>query len=183
MNIWQVIPSAADIRLGMLIGPLFEAPCVLGKNGVIAAEDGREGDGKSPAGTFPFRAVYYRPDREEEPVTSLPCSALSPDMGWCDASGDVRYNTLVSLPCGASHEKMWRGDSLYDLLVVIGHNDDAVVPGLGSAIFIHVARDDFGPTAGCVALKAPALRQFLRLVKPDDQFKIEMFIYSRGHQK
>ncbi|PCI63898.1 MAG: hypothetical protein COB37_03895 [Kordiimonadales bacterium] len=183
MNIWQVIPSEADIRLGTLVGPLFEAPCVLGKNGVIAASGGREGDGKSPAGTYPFRRVYYRPDREEEPVTCLPCTAISTDMGWCDASEDGRYNTLVSLPYGGGHEKMWRHDSLYDLVIVIGHNDEPVVPGLGSAIFIHVARDDFGPTAGCVALKAPALRQLLRLAKPDDQIKVELLSCNRVHQK
>ncbi|NVJ99791.1 MAG: L,D-transpeptidase family protein [Alphaproteobacteria bacterium] len=153
-------------------GPLFDEPCALGKHGVVAEADGREGDGKTPAGTYPFRKVFYRPDREEAPMTALPLEPLSPELGWCDDVESEHYNKLVRLPFGPSHEKMWREDALYDLVVILGHNDAPVVKGLGSAIFLHVAREGFKPTLGCIALEKAALRRFLRQVQPDDQTKI-----------
>lgn len=174
MTVWTVTPDQDDSRRGRLTGPMFEASCALGKHGVIAMDRGREGDGKTPAGTYPFRKVFFRPDREEPPVTDLPIEALTPTHGWCDDETSPHYNQLVRLPFGPSHEKMWRDDALYDLVVVLGHNDDPVTPGLGSAIFLHVAKDGFKPTLGCVAVEKGALRRFLRQVKPDDRIKIEL---------
>jgi len=172
MTIWRVIPDADEPRRGQLVGPLFDEACALGKNGVIAAEDGAEGDGKTPLGTYSVRRVFYRPDREEPPITGLHTSPLSADMGWCDAPESPHYNRQIKLPCGESHEKLWREDALYDLILVLGHNDTPVVSGLGSAIFVHVAKEGFLPTLGCVALELRALRRFLRALKPDDQLKI-----------
>lgn len=172
MTVWTVTPDHDDSRRGHLTGPMFEAKCALGKQGVIAMEYGREGDGKTPAGTYPFRKVFYRPDREEAPVTELATEPLTPEHGWCDDETSPQYNRLVRLPFGPSHEKMWREDALYDLVVVLGHNDDPVVPGLGSAIFLHVARDGFKPTLGCVAMEKDALRRFLRQVKAGDTLKV-----------
>lgn len=121
----------------------------VGRGGIRV--DKREGDGATPAGVWPLREALYRPDRLSMPVTKLPVRALAPYDGWCDAPSDARYNRLVRLPYPASAEQLWRGDHLYDLIVVVGYNDAPVVPGKGSAIFLHLARSDYAPTAGCVA--------------------------------
>jgi L,D-peptidoglycan transpeptidase YkuD (ErfK/YbiS/YcfS/YnhG family) len=99
-----------------------------------------------------MRQLLYRPDRGSVPHTALPVKPIAPDDGWCDAPGDRAYNRPVHLPYPASAEQLWREDHLYDLVVVLGYNDDPVVPGQGSAIFLHLARPDFAPTEGCVAL-------------------------------
>ena len=125
--------------------------CALGHGGV--RRDKREGDGATPAGRLPLRRLLYRRDRlSEAPSTALACDAIARDDGWCDDPDDPAYNRPVRLPFAASHEKLWREDGLYDVVVVLGHNDDPPVPGLGSAIFLHVAPPDYGPTEGCVAL-------------------------------
>ncbi len=148
--------------------------CALGKGGVTAATDKREGDGASPAGTWPLRRVLYRPDRGGPPATRLPARALTADDGWCEAPRDRNYNRLVALPHGADAERLWREDRLYDLIVVLGHNDAPVVAGAGSAIFLHLARPDFGPTRGCVALARPDLEALLALAAPGDALAISL---------
>jgi L,D-peptidoglycan transpeptidase YkuD (ErfK/YbiS/YcfS/YnhG family) len=145
--------------------------CTLGRSGV--ARDKREGDGASPAGCFPIRQVFYRPDRVAEPATRLSCTALARDDGWCDASGDPAYNCKVRLPYPASAETMWRDDALYDIVVVLGHNDDPVVPGAGSAIFLHLMRDDGGPTEGCVGVPRSLALELIAALGPDDRICIE----------
>lgn len=134
--------------------------CALGRAGISAQK--REGDGATPCGAFVMRRVLYRPDREPPPDTALPCQALAAADGWCDAPGDAAYNRPVRLPYPASAEALWRSDRLYDLIVVLGHNDDPVVSGQGSAIFLHLATADFAPTAGCVALTRDDLLEVLR---------------------
>ena len=129
--------------------------CALGRSGIT--EEKREGDGHTPAGRFPLRRVLYRPDRIAELLTALPVEPLRPDMGWCDDPASQYYNQPVVLPCPAHHEVLWRDDGLYDVVGVVGHNDRPPVPHLGSAIFLHVARPEWGPTEGCVALALPGL--------------------------
>lgn len=124
--------------------------CAVGAAGIAATK--REGDHASPLGCFALRRVLFRADRLAEPVTGLPVAPLAEDTGWCDAPGDGAYNQQISLPYPSSAERLWRTDSLYDVIVVLGHNDSPVVPGCGSAIFLHVAAPDYGPTEGCVAL-------------------------------
>jgi L,D-peptidoglycan transpeptidase YkuD (ErfK/YbiS/YcfS/YnhG family) len=172
MTVWTVIQDAGEPRRGRLTGPMFDAPCALGRSGMIPADAKREGDGASPMGTYAFRQVYYRPDKVSAPMSGVPVAMLKPDYGWCDDAESAHYNKLVRLPFGPSHEKMWRDDDVYDVVVVIGHNDTPVVKGLGSAIFLHVAREGFTPTEGCVALTLPDLTRFLRQVGPDDMIKI-----------
>ncbi|MCC7428854.1 MAG: L,D-transpeptidase family protein [Alphaproteobacteria bacterium] len=135
--------------------------CALGRGGVRPAREKREGDGATPAGTWPLRRILYRADREPPPGGPLPRAPIALEDGWCDDPRDGAYNRPVRLPYPASAEEMWRKDDLYDLVVVLGHNDDPPVPGAGSAIFLHVARPDFAPTAGCVALPKPELRRLL----------------------
>jgi L,D-peptidoglycan transpeptidase YkuD (ErfK/YbiS/YcfS/YnhG family) len=124
--------------------------CALGRGGINAQK--REGDGATPVGSFAMRQLLYRPDRETRPRTALQAKPIQQNDGWCDAPRDRAYNRPVHLPYPASAETLWRDDHLYDLLVVLGYNDDPVVPGQGSAIFLHLARLDYGPTEGCVAL-------------------------------
>lgn len=141
--------------------------CAIGRGGIRA--DKREGDGATPVGAFVLRRVLYRPDRLAPPETGLPVTAIQPADGWCDDPADPAYNQPVSLPHAASHEEMWRADGLYDVVVVIGHNDDPVVPGFGSAVFMHVAKPDYEPTAGCVALAMPDLLALLKHCSPGDR--------------
>jgi len=129
--------------------------CALGKAGVTHVK--AEGDHMTPLGRFPLRRLCYRADRLPEPETGLPKEIIRPADGWCDAPWDENYNRPVTLPYSASAEHMWREDGLYDVVVVIGHNDDPVIAGHGSAIFIHVATPDYGGTEGCVALALPDL--------------------------
>lgn len=138
--------------------------CALGKSGLSDAK--REGDNATPTGTFPLRMMFYRPDVfPAPPATKLPLRPLAPDDGWSDDATLPEYNTLVRLPYHGSHEKLWREDRVYDLIVVVGYNDNPPVPGKGSAIFMHVAREGYTPTAGCVAL---AKEDFLEIFKDVD---------------
>ncbi len=138
--------------------------CAIGR-GAIRREK-QEGDGVTPIGRWPLRRVLYRADRLAKPDTALPCQAIQSDDGWCDDPADPAYNRPVRLPYPASHERLNRDDGLYDVVVVLGHNDDPVVPNAGSAIFLHVARDDYGPTEGCVALALPDLLAVLKSAQP-----------------
>ena len=133
--------------------------CALGRGGVTDVK--REGDGATPTGCFALRRVYYRPDRGAPPATALPVSATDPTDAWCDDPADAAYNTLVRGAHAASAETLWRDDALYDVVVVLAHNDDPVVPGAGSAIFLHIARPDYGPTEGCVAVAREELLEIL----------------------
>jgi L,D-peptidoglycan transpeptidase YkuD (ErfK/YbiS/YcfS/YnhG family) len=146
-------------------------PCALGKTGVKA--DKREGDSATPVGCFPLLQVFFRADRLAQHVTGLPVVTLAEDDGWCDESADQRYNTYVKLPCPVSHERLWRDDEVYDVIVVVGYNNAPPVPGLGSAIFLHVARPSLTPTAGCVALALPDLLEVLASATADTQLCIE----------
>jgi len=124
--------------------------CAIGKGGFAA--DKKEGDGATPLGFFPMRECWYRADRMNTPVTKLPLKIIHPDDGWCDDPKSPDYNRHVKLPFAPSHEKLWRDDGVYDLIVPLGYNDDPVVPGRGSAIFMHIAKPNYLPTEGCVAL-------------------------------
>jgi L,D-peptidoglycan transpeptidase YkuD (ErfK/YbiS/YcfS/YnhG family) len=133
--------------------------CAVGRLGI--RPDKHEGDRATPAGVMPMRRALYRPDRETRPRTRLAIAPIRPADGWCDAAGDPAYNRPVRLPYGASAEAMWRADERYDLAIVLGWNDDPVVPGAGSAIFLHLATPDFSPTRGCVALSRDDLVKVL----------------------
>lgn len=137
-------------------------PCAVGRSGRKAHK--REGDGATPDGCFAVLRVLYRADKVQRPRTGLPMLPLRRNDGWCDAVGDRNYNRPVRLPYPASAERMWREDDLYDLVVVLGCNSRPRVQGLGSAIFMHVARSDLMPTEGCVALRRAHLRQVLALM-------------------
>jgi len=143
----------------------------IGPGGI--AIKGGEGDGITPSGIFAVREIFYRADRIAKPMTQLPLRAIQPDDGWCDAPDDLCYNRLVKLPYCASAENMWRDDHLYDLVAVLGYNDDPVVAGKGSAIFLHLAKPDYNATHGCVALRYEDARAAIEQLEPGDQVIVE----------
>jgi len=134
--------------------------CALGRGGIRARK--REGDGGTPRGTWHLRSVLYRADVSGRPLTALPVRRLQRHDGWCDAPGDRNYNRPVRHPYPASAERLWREDRLYDVVVVLDHNARPRVRGGGSAIFMHVAREGFQPTEGCIALRRADLCKVLR---------------------
>lgn len=160
----MIVMVSAD---GSLEWETQKVPCTLGRSGLVLNK--KEGDGGTPIGCFAFRRVFYRPDRRSPPATALPITALTPSHGWCDDSTHPDYNREVSLPHSANSESLWREDSVYDIIVVLGHNDEPVVPGAGSAIFLHLSRDDGGPTQGCVGLHSENLLRLLSHVKIGDR--------------
>lgn len=164
----RVLVSAADCEVRWL-GRV--ARCALGRGGARA--DKREGDGATPIGCFPLRRVLYRADRIARPQIGVPVARIDPHLGWCDDPADDAYNKPVLLPYAARYERLWRDDAVYDLLAVIGYNDDPIEPGLGSAIFLHVARSDFAPTEGCIALRLADLSELLRACQPGDRIVVD----------
>lgn len=151
-----------------------EVRCALGRSGVTPAESKREGDGASPLGVWPMRQLLWRPDRIAAPATRLPAVELIREAGWCDDPADPFYNRPILTPYRASHEKLWREDHVYDLIVPLGYNDHPVVPGKGSAIFLHVAREDYAPTEGCVACALPDLLALLADARHGDALEIRI---------
>lgn len=150
-------------------------PCALGKGGI--SEVKIEGDHKSPIGEFNLRSVYYRYDKLDAPIYSkVPMMAMLREDGWCDDPSDDAYNKSVMLPYHASAEALWRDDDLYDVLVVLGHNDRPALPGQGSAIFMHVAKDlddkNYSGTEGCVSLKKSHLIELLPALTPETSLRI-----------
>lgn len=148
------------VRGNTLVADGVAYECRIGRAGVSA--DKREGDLKTPLGSYPMRWCYWRPDKfEKAPTTQLPLLEITPDDGWCDDATHALYNQPVVLPFEASHEKLCRDDDVYDLVIPLGYNDDPVRPGKGSAIFMHLMRPDGVGTEGCVALKRKDLLALL----------------------
>jgi L,D-peptidoglycan transpeptidase YkuD (ErfK/YbiS/YcfS/YnhG family) len=135
----------------------------LGRSGLAVLK--REGDGATPLGRFAMRQVLYRPDRGVRPHTSLPLRAIRSDDGWCEDPRDPNYNRLVKLSPRYDGDRLARQDHLYDLIVVLGYNDVPRMRGRGSAIFVHLARDGYTPTAGCIGLSRHNLSMLLAHAK------------------
>jgi L,D-peptidoglycan transpeptidase YkuD (ErfK/YbiS/YcfS/YnhG family) len=167
MNI--VVSRAGDIHVADWGGS--PRRCSVGRGGV--ALKAREGDGVTPIGQWPLRRVLYRADRLKAPACALAVATLERDLGWCETPDDPAYNKPVQLPYRATSESMWREDGLYDVVLVVGFNDDPVVAGLGSAIFVHVARPNYAPTAGCVGLALPDLLEALAQLRPNDRLIVQ----------
>lgn len=145
--------------------------CALGRGGLSAHK--REGDGATPIGTFKLGRVFYRADRcAQPPITGLRSQAITPSMGWCDDPSHRDYNRLITLPHHAHHETLWREDHVYDLIVEILYNFAPIQAGHGSAIFMHVAKPDYTPTEGCIALKYKDLLSLLQICNDGDEIVV-----------
>jgi L,D-peptidoglycan transpeptidase YkuD (ErfK/YbiS/YcfS/YnhG family) len=134
-------------------------PAALGRGGIRALK--REGDGGTPLGRFPVRQVLYRADRIRRPCTNFPLRAIDANDGWCEDPADRNYNKLIKLSMRDTADRLKRDDHLYDLVLVLGYNDRPRIKGKGSAIFVHLARPGFAPTAGCIALERHDLMMLL----------------------
>jgi L,D-peptidoglycan transpeptidase YkuD (ErfK/YbiS/YcfS/YnhG family) len=124
-----------------------------------------EGDGATPIGRFPFRQVLYRADRVARPRTMLPCRTIRSFDAWCEDPSDRNYNRLIRLSPHAEGDRLTRDDHLYDLIIVLGYNDVPRVRRRGSAIFVHLARENYSPTAGCVGLSRHDLLMLLQAIR------------------
>jgi L,D-peptidoglycan transpeptidase YkuD (ErfK/YbiS/YcfS/YnhG family) len=159
-----VFTLAQSAQRGVLKVGNLTFPCAVGRSGCRARKC--EGDGATPAGRWHLLKVLYRTDRVRRPRTALPVSPLRENDGWCDAPGDRNYNRHVRHPYAASAERLWRQDMLYDVVVVLDYNGRPRARGRGSAIFMHVAKPDYTPTEGCVALARPHLLRVLQNAGP-----------------
>lgn len=161
--------SGAKTR-GILTAGRAAFPVALGRAGILANK--REGDGGTPRGVFRLKRLWWRKDRITRPRTALPLRAIRADDAWSEDPADRRYNRPVRRPPGEPGDRLMRDDDLYDLIIEIDHNDRPRVAGRGSAVFIHVARDGFAPTAGCVALRRNDLLRLLQRLGPRTRIHI-----------
>jgi L,D-peptidoglycan transpeptidase YkuD (ErfK/YbiS/YcfS/YnhG family) len=165
-----VRPAAGDPRRGWLTFDGQTVPVALGRGGILANK--REGDGGTPKGTFRPRQVWWRDDRHPRPRTSLPVRAIRPDDAWCEDPASRHYNQPIRLDPGQGGDRLRRDDQLYDFIVEIDHNTSPRIAGRGSAVFLHLARANFSPTAGCVSMTEATMLRLLRRLGPDTKIVI-----------
>jgi L,D-peptidoglycan transpeptidase YkuD (ErfK/YbiS/YcfS/YnhG family) len=157
---------------GILLAGTLAIPVVLGRSGIRANK--REGDGATPVGRFGLVRVWWRADRHYRPATLLPVRRITPDLAWCEDTADRRYNRPFRRAAGEPGDRLWRADHLYDLIIEIDHNSRPRVAGRGSAVFIHLARANRSPTAGCVALGGRDLARLLARVRRGTRIAIQV---------
>ena len=166
----RIRAAAGDPRRGWLTADGQVIPVALGRGGIRANK--REGDGGTPKGTFRPRQLWWRADRHRRPATFLPVRAIGPEDAWCEDPASRHYNQPVRLNRAHSGDRLRRDDHLYDFIVEIDHNSTPRIKGRGSAVFLHLARANFGPTAGCVAMTKSAMLRLLRRLGPQTRIVI-----------
>jgi L,D-peptidoglycan transpeptidase YkuD (ErfK/YbiS/YcfS/YnhG family) len=157
-------------KQGYLIFKDLKLRCSLGKNGI--ANKKKEGDGITPRGIFRLTKVFYREDRVKNIKTKIKKVKIKKNMGWCDDSKSKFYNKLVKIPGKFGHEKLYRKDNIYNIVVVLDYNLNPTIENKGSAIFIHVAKKNYTTTQGCLGLKQNDLIKLIRIVKKNQKIKI-----------
>jgi L,D-peptidoglycan transpeptidase YkuD (ErfK/YbiS/YcfS/YnhG family) len=167
----RIRAAAGDPRRGWLTAGGKTIPVALGRGGIKANK--REGDGGTPKGIFQPRQLWWRADRHPRPRTFLPVRAIGPEDAWCEDPASRHYNQPVRLDRAKSGDRLKRDDHLYDFIVEIDHNTDPRIKGRGSAVFLHLARDNFGPTAGCVSMTKSAMLRLLQRLGPETKIVIE----------
>ena len=145
--------------------------CALGKAGI--GKKNIEGDNITPKGTYRIIQIYYRKDRVKKISSSFKLNKITKSMGWCDDPSSKKYNQLIRLPTKCSHEKLYQKNNIYDLLLVIDYNMNPVVINKGSAIFIHVAKKNYKPTAGCISLKKRDILKLIKILKLNTKILIK----------
>ena len=171
LSLIRVRTAPARPTRGILLAGPLALPVVLGRGGVRANK--HEGDGATPRGRFRLLRLWWRPDRHPRPRTLLPVKPITPDLAWCEDTADRRYNRPFRRSPAEGGDRLWRTDHLYDFVIQIDHNTRPRVAGRGSAVFIHVARPNRSPTAGCVALAANDLVRLLARLGPDTRIAIQ----------
>jgi L,D-peptidoglycan transpeptidase YkuD (ErfK/YbiS/YcfS/YnhG family) len=164
--------SRRATRGWLMLGRL-RLPCALGRSGRLYRKT--EGDGGTPIGIWKLRAILYRHDHGLRPQIGQPGLSTRPIRrhdGWCDARGDRNYNRAVRRPYPTSSETLWRDDALYDLIIILDHNERPRRQGGGSAIFMHIARPGLPPTEGCVALHATHMRRVIAALRQGARLRV-----------
>ena len=167
----RIRARAGNSRQGWLTGPGLTIPVALGRGGIRANK--REGDGGTPRGIFHPRKLWWRADRYLRPRTFLAARAIGPADAWCEDPDDRHYNRPIRVARDHKGDRLQRKDHLYDFIVEIDHNTRPRIAGRGSAVFLHLARDNFGPTSGCVAMTKSAMLRLLRRLGPRTRITIE----------
>jgi L,D-peptidoglycan transpeptidase YkuD (ErfK/YbiS/YcfS/YnhG family) len=160
----RIRPAAGNPCRGWLTAGGRTVPVALGRGGIRANK--REGDGGTPKGTFRPRRLWWRADRDPRPQTFLPVRAIRPDDAWCEDPASRHYNQPVRRSGDHGGDRLRRNDHLYDFIVEIDHNRLPRIAGRGSAVFLHLARENFGPTAGCVSMTKTAMLRLLQRLGP-----------------
>ena len=166
----RVRAAAGNPRRGWLTAGGLTIPVALGRGGIKA--DKREGDGGTPRGTFRPRYLWWRADRHPRPKTFLPVRAIRPEDAWCEDPSSRHYNQPIRLAGDQEGDRLTRADHLYDFIVEIDHNTSPRIPSRGSAVFLHLARNDFSPTAGCVSMTRSAMLRLLARIGPQTEIVI-----------
>ena len=157
---------------GVMLTGALAIPVVLGRSGIRAGK--HEGDGATPRGRFRLIRVWWRADRHLRPRTRLPVRRIDPHTSWCEDTEDRRYNRPFRRSANEPGDRLWRDDHLYDVIIEIDHNARPRVAGRGSAVFLHIARPDRSPTAGCVAFAVADLYRLLNRLGPRTSISIEL---------
>jgi L,D-peptidoglycan transpeptidase YkuD (ErfK/YbiS/YcfS/YnhG family) len=166
----HLFPKISQKHRGILKIGYLTLPCAIGRSGVVTQK--REGDGATPRGTLRPVAIYFRADQFRHSAFALPAKAITRQLGWCDDPHSSRYNRPIPLPSPLSHEKLWRDDELYDIVIETDWNRRPAISGRGSAIFIHLARKGFTPTEGCLAFDRKGMKLFLSRLRMDLRIRI-----------
>ena len=157
-------------KTGYLKYKNFKFRCALGKGGI--KKKVKEGDNITPKGIFKIIKIYYRPDKINKIISSIKKIKIKKNMGWCDDPSSSYYNKQVKLPSKYNHERLYRKDNLYDLILVLNYNTNPIIKNKGSAIFLHIAKKNYQPTKGCVALKKQDLIKLTSIIKKNTKIKL-----------
>jgi L,D-peptidoglycan transpeptidase YkuD (ErfK/YbiS/YcfS/YnhG family) len=144
--------------------------CALGKGGV--GKKRAEGDNITPKGNYKIIDIYYRKDRIKKITSKIKLLKINKNMGWCDDPTSKKYNQLILLPTKWGHEKLYRKDNIYDLVIVLNYNMNPVIKNKGSAIFIHITKKNYTATRGCIALKKKNLLKLIKIIDKNEKIKI-----------
>jgi L,D-peptidoglycan transpeptidase YkuD (ErfK/YbiS/YcfS/YnhG family) len=166
----RIRAAAGDPCRGWLTAGEQTVPVALGRGGIRANK--REGDGGTPKGTFRPRQLWWRADRHPRPPTFLPVRAIGPEDAWCEDPLSQHYNKPIRLDRTRDGDRLQRADHLYDFIVEIDHNSCPRIAGRGSAVFLHLARANFGPTEGCVSMTKSAMLRLLQRLGPQTKIVI-----------
>jgi L,D-peptidoglycan transpeptidase YkuD (ErfK/YbiS/YcfS/YnhG family) len=166
----RIRAAAGDRRRGWLTAGGQTIPVALGRGGIRANK--REGDGGTPKGTFRPLRLWWRADHHPKPSTFLPVRAIGPEDAWCEDISSRHYNQPLRLASNQGGDRLMRDDHLYDFIIEIDHNTRPRVAGRGSAVFLHLARNNFSPTAGCVSMTEAAMLRLLKRLGPETRIVI-----------
>jgi L,D-peptidoglycan transpeptidase YkuD (ErfK/YbiS/YcfS/YnhG family) len=169
-SIYNTLNMIIINKSGYLKYKKLKFKCALGKAGI--GKKKREGDNVTPTGTFKVVKIYYRSDRVKKISSKLGLIEITKNVGWCDDPNSKNYNKLINLPSKYSHERLFKKDNIYDIIVILNYNMKPIIKNKGSAIFIHVAKKNYQPTQGCIALKKNDLLKLLSKISKNIKIKI-----------